>query len=65
VGAAVSKPFKLYIPRTKIISRNIGGNLHDVATFVTRYNLADFFLQADTNGYISVALFRVPRKAAP
>lgn len=52
--------FKLYLPRTKIISYGISGNLHSVAAHVTKYNLADFYLHASTTGFNSVALFRVP-----
>ena len=49
-----------HTPVTKLVSLNIGGNLHDVAHYVTKFGLSDFFVQADTSGHNSVALFRLP-----
>lgn len=49
-----------HTPATKLVSMNIGGNLHDVARYVTKFGLSDFFVQADTSGYNSAVLFRLP-----
>lgn len=49
-----------HTPATKLVSLNLGGNLHDVARYVTKFGLSDFFVQADCSGYSSVALFRLP-----
>ena len=49
-----------YVPTTKLVSMNFGGNLHDVAGAVNKFGWADFFLHAQGSGYNSVALFRFP-----
>lgn len=49
-----------YIPTTKLVSLHISGNLHSVASYVTKFGLSDFFVQADSSGFNSIALFRLP-----
>ena len=49
-----------YTPKTKLASINLSGNLHDVARYVTKFGLSDFFVQADVSGCNSVVLFRLP-----
>lgn len=50
----------LHTPKTKLVSMNMGGNLHDVARYVTKFGLSDFFVQAESSGYNSVVLLRLP-----
>lgn len=47
-------------PATKLVSLNLNGNLHDVAHYVTKFGLSDFFVQAQSSGSTSVVLFRLP-----
>lgn len=49
-----------HTPTTKLVSLHISGNLHDVARYVTKFGLSDFFVQADSSGFNSIALFRLP-----
>lgn len=50
----------VHTPATKLVSLNISGNLHHVASYVTKFGLSDFFVQADTSGFNSTVLFRLP-----
>lgn len=47
--------------KTKIVSMNFGGNLHDVARYVTEFGLSDHFVQAQNVGMNSIVLFRLPK----
>lgn len=47
----------VHTPATKLVSINVGGNLHNVASYARKFGLSDFFIQADNYG---VALFRMP-----
>lgn len=49
-----------HTPSTKIVSVNIGGNLHDVAKYCRMFGLSDFLLSASGVGGASVALFKFP-----
>lgn len=49
-----------HVPTTKLVSMNMSGNLHDVARYVTKFGLSDFFMQAESSGYNSIVLFRLP-----
>lgn len=49
-----------HTPSTKLVSMNISGNLHDVARYVTKFGLSDFFVQADISGGSTTVLFRLP-----
>lgn len=49
-----------HTPTTKLVSMGISGNLHDVARYVTKFGLADFFVQAECSGGGGVVLFRLP-----
>ena len=49
-----------HTPRTKLVSMNMSGNLHDVARYVNHFGLSDFFVQAESTGGNSVVLFRLP-----
>lgn len=49
-----------HTPTTKLVSMNMSGNLHDVARYVTKFGLSDFFVQAESSGYNSTVLFKLP-----
>ena len=49
-----------HTPTTKLVSMNMNGNLHDVARYVTKFGLSDFFVQAEFSGGGAVVLFRLP-----
>lgn len=50
-----------YTPKTKLVSINVSGNLHDVARYVTKFGLSDFFVLAEgAGGHSSVVLLRLP-----
>jgi hypothetical protein len=49
-----------YEPKTRLASMNIGGNLHDVRRYCNEIGLADFIVTAESSGYNSVVLFRLP-----
>jgi hypothetical protein len=49
-----------HVPATKLVSMNMSGNLHDVARYVTKFGLSDFFVQAESSGYNSLVLFKLP-----
>jgi hypothetical protein len=49
-----------HTPKTKIVSMNMGGNLHDVARYCSQFGLSDFLLTAESTGYNSIILFRLP-----
>lgn len=50
----------IHTSKTKIVSTNVGGNLHDVARYVTKFGLSDFFVTASSCGSNSTVLFRLP-----
>lgn len=45
---------------TKLVSMTMSGNLNDVARYVTEFGLSDFFVQAESSGYNSLMLLRMP-----
>lgn len=45
---------------TKLVTITLSGNLNDVARYVTKLGLADFYVQADCDGGSSTVLFRLP-----
>lgn len=49
-----------HIPTTKLVSLSMNGNLHQVAHYVTKFGLADFYVHADSSGSTSTVLFRLP-----
>ncbi|SEF28450.1 hypothetical protein ABL840_26900 [Variovorax sp. NFACC27] len=49
-----------HTPQTKLVSMNLGGNLHDVARYLTKFGLSDFFVQAETSGFNATILLRLP-----
>jgi len=49
-----------HTPATKLVSMNMSGNLHMVASYVTQFGLSDFFVQAESSGFNSTVLFKLP-----
>lgn len=45
---------------TKLVPVTMSGNLNDVARYVTEFGLSDFFVQAESRGYNSLMLLRMP-----
>lgn len=49
------------LPKTKLHTENIGGNLHEAATNINKMGWADYVLSMSFNGgNYTVAVFRMP-----
>lgn len=49
-----------YVPKSKLISMSMNGNMHDVVQYCRMFGLSDFFVQAETQGSTAVVVFRLP-----
>lgn len=49
-----------HAPATKLVSMNMNGNLHQVANYVSKFGLSDFFVQAESSGGTSIVMFKLP-----
>jgi hypothetical protein len=49
-----------HTPKTELVSMTMSGNLHDVARYVSRFGLSDFFVQAESSGGSCIVLLRLP-----
>jgi hypothetical protein len=47
-------------PKTRLVSMNCSGNLHDVARMVDACGWSDFFVQAECIGNNSIMLLKFP-----
>jgi hypothetical protein len=44
----------------KIVTQGVGGNLHDAAEWINRYDLGDYFVNAWSSGFNSIVILKVP-----
>ena len=44
----------------KLHTKNINGNLHEAATWINKMGWADKLVTMDSNGFNTVAVFRMP-----
>ncbi len=47
-------------PSTKLVSMNMNGNLHEVASYLNKFGLSEFLVLADSVGGNSTVLLRMP-----
>lgn len=51
----------VHAPKTKLVSMNCSGNLHDAVRFVNECGWSDFFMHADSpSGSNSIVILRLP-----